>query len=96
MSPSIARKALELLMNSKVNLTADKTINEDDYNLTDREKEILKHLVNGLEYKEIAELTQTSPNTVRNHITNIYKKLHVTSKAQAIRMVINKKWFMLF
>ena len=96
MSPSIARKALELLMNAKVTLSSDKTIKESDYNLTEREKEILKHLVNGLEYKEIAELTQTSPNTIRNHITNIYKKLHVTSKAQAIRMVINKKWFMLF
>lgn len=96
MSPSIARKALDLLMNAKVTLSSDKTIKESDYNLTDREKEILKHLVNGLEYKEIAELTQTSPNTIRNHITNIYKKLHVTSKAQAIRMVINKKWFMLF
>lgn len=96
MSPSIARKALDLLMNAKVNLANNKTINESDYNLTDREKEILKHLVNGLEYKEIAELSGISPFTVRNHITNIYKKLHVTSKAQAIRMVINKKWFMLF
>ena len=96
MSPSIARKALELLMNAKINIDAPKIKDENEYKLTDREKEILKHLVDGLEYKEIAELTTTSPNTVRNHITNIYKKLHVTSKAQAIRMVINKKWFMLF
>ena len=96
MSPSIARKALELLMNAKVNIDTTKTNNENEYNLTEREKEILKHLVDGLEYKEIADLTTTSPNTVRNHITNIYKKLHVTSKAQAIRMVINKKWFLLF
>lgn len=96
MSPSIARKALELLMNAKVNIDTKKTNNENEYNLTEREKEILKHLVDGLEYKEIAGLTTTSPNTVRNHITNIYKKLHVTSKAQAIRMVINKKWFFVF
>lgn len=96
MSPSIARKALELLMNAKVNIDTTKTNNENEYNLTEREKEILKHLVDGLEYKEIADLTTTSPNTVRNHITNIYKKLHVTSKAQAIRMVINKKWFFIF
>ncbi len=96
MSPSIARKALELLMNAKVNIDTTKTNNENEYKLTEREKEILKHLVDGLEYKEIADLTTTSPNTVRNHITNIYKKLHVTSKAQAIRMAINKKWFMLF
>jgi DNA-binding NarL/FixJ family response regulator len=92
MSPSIARKALELLMNSKVDFTK-KAKKEYEYNLTEREKEILNHLVNGLEYKEIASITATSPNTIRNHITNIYKKLHVTSKAQAIRIVMNKKWF---
>ncbi|MEO8761832.1 MAG: response regulator transcription factor [Bacteroidia bacterium] len=91
MSPSIARKALELLMRAKVDVNIDKSSAEDDYKLTDREKEVLKYLVNGLEYKEIAELTGTSPNTIRNQITNIYKKLHVTSKAQAIRMVISKK-----
>ena len=95
MSPSIARKALELLMNAKVNIN-NKQTNENEYNLTERESEVLKHLVNGLEYKEIANLTNTSPNTIRNHITNIYKKLHVTSKAQAIRIVINKKWFSVF
>ena len=96
MSPSIARKALELLMNAKVNIDSKKTNDENEYKLTEREKEILRHLVDGLEYKEIADLTTTSPNTVRNHITNIYKKLHVTSKAQAIRMAINKKWFFVF
>ncbi len=96
MSPSIARKALDLLMNAKIQISDEKQIDKNDYNLTDRENEVLKHLVNGLEYKEIADLTNTSPNTIRNHITNIYKKLHVTSKAQAIRMVMNKKLFTLF
>jgi DNA-binding NarL/FixJ family response regulator len=89
MSPSIARKALELLVNAKMSLPKENKLEEDDYNLGEREKEILQHLVNGLEYKEIAELTRTSPNTVRNQITKIYKKLHVTSKAQAIRKVMN-------
>jgi DNA-binding NarL/FixJ family response regulator len=91
MSPAIARKALELLMNAKYE-GPEKPANEDEYNLTEREKEILKHLVNGYEYKEIAGFTGASPNTIRNHISNIYKKLHVTSKAQAIRKVINKRW----
>lgn len=95
MSPSIARKALDLLMNAKIQVTDEKQVDKNDYNLTDRENEVLKHLVDGLEYKEIADLTNTSPNTIRNHISNIYKKLHVTSKAQAIRMVMNKKRFIL-
>lgn len=93
MSPSIARKALELLMNARVDAKNIQNKEADNHNLTERENEILKLLVDGLEYKEIAEITSTSPNTIRNHITNIYKKLHVTSKAQAIRMAMNKKWF---
>jgi DNA-binding NarL/FixJ family response regulator len=95
MSPSIARKTLELLINAKID-SKNNSINDNfvvDHNLTEREKEILKLLVEGLEYKEIAKITTTSPNTIRNHITNIYRKLHVTSKAQAIRLAMNKKWF---
>lgn len=90
MSPSIARKALNLLMNSKsisVQSTEDRTA---EYDLTDREQEVLTLLVDGLEYKEIASNMNVSPNTIRNHISNIYKKLHVTSKAQAIRVYMNK------
>lgn len=89
MSPSIARKALSLLMHSKVEI---KEKDSETYNLSDREKEVLNFLVEGLEYKEIAQKTNTSPNTVRNHISNIYRKLHVTSKAQAIRKVIKGNW----
>ncbi len=51
MSPVIARKALELLMHAKVDIGgSDKNTKEEAYNLTEREKEILKHLVNGFEY----------------------------------------------
>lgn len=92
MSPSIARRALNLLMNSKpdkVDLKAKD--NETNYNLTNREQEVLTFLVEGLEYKEIGSRMNVSPNTVRNHITNIYKKLHVTSKTQAIRVYLNTK-----
>lgn len=92
MSPSIARRALNLLMNSKVELS-QKNLPEktNDYNLTDREKEVLTFLVEGLEYKEIGMKINVSPNTIRNHISNIYKKLHVTSKTQAIRVFLNNK-----
>lgn len=92
MSPSIARRALNLLMNSKIDLhkTPDNN-NGPDYNLTQREKEVLTFLVDGLEYKEIAQSMSVSPNTIRNHISNIYKKLHVTSKTQAIRVFLNSR-----
>jgi DNA-binding NarL/FixJ family response regulator len=86
MSPSIARRALNLLMNAKVEIKETPTSNEFDYNLTDREKEILLKLIDGLEYKEIAQDINVSPNTIRNHVTKIYKKLHVTSRAQAMKL----------
>jgi RNA polymerase sigma factor (sigma-70 family) len=86
MSPSIARRAFNLLMNAKVDIKETTTSNEFDYNLTEREKEILLKLIDGLEYKEIAQDINVSPNTIRNHVTKIYKKLHVTSRAQAMKL----------
>lgn len=86
MSPSIARRALNLLMNSKIDIKEPATETQLEYNLTEREKEILLKLIDGLEYKEIAIETGISPNTIRNHVTKIYKKLHVTSRAQAMKL----------
>lgn len=52
--------------------------------LTKREREILKGIDAGLTYKEIADKFSLSPHTVKAHIKNIYKKLHVRSKHDAI------------
>lgn len=93
MSPRIARKALNLLMNAKVEVNKPEA---DDSNLSEREKEILKLMVEGHDYKAVAEKLFISPHTVRKHIANIYEKLHVTSKVQAVRLAMKKKWFMLF
>ncbi len=92
MSPSIARRALHLLMNATLKLQNQAARQKiDDFKLTDREKEVLTLLVEGFEYKEIGQQMNVSPNTVRNHIANIYRKLHVTSKAQAIRVFVREK-----
>ncbi len=84
MSPRIARKALEMLSRATVNNISHAAGN--DFNLSDRERSILKLMVDGLDYRNIAEQLFVSPHTVRNHIANIYNKLHVSSKAQAIKM----------
>lgn len=89
MSPSIARRTLQLLSNLQLEVI-QQTGQAVDYNLSDREKDVLQGLIDGHEYKEIALKLEVSPNTVRNHITNIYKKLHVTSKAQAIRLFLGR------
>jgi DNA-binding NarL/FixJ family response regulator len=52
--------------------------------LTEREREILTLIAQGLNNTEIAEQLVLSPKTVRNHISNIFNKLQVTGRAQAI------------
>jgi DNA-binding NarL/FixJ family response regulator len=52
--------------------------------LTKREQEILAHLAKGFLYKEIADALGISIETVRDHIRNVYQKLHVHSRSEAI------------
>lgn len=91
MSPRIARKALSLLM--KVPVDKEKKV---ETNLSDREMDILKLLVEGFDYKEVADKLFISPHTVRKHIANIYEKLHVSNKVQAVKLAIRKNWFSFF
>jgi DNA-binding NarL/FixJ family response regulator len=90
MSPRIARKALDLLSRATVQAIPEAALH-NDYKLSDRELEILRQLVNGLDYKSIADKLFVSPHTVRNHIANIYNKLHVSSKVQAIKLATSNK-----
>lgn len=53
-------------------------------NLSKRELEILGHLAKGYQYKEIADTLSLSVLTVRAHIRNIYEKLHVHSRTEAV------------
>ncbi len=84
MSPSIARKVLQAFQTP-----AENKLN--DYELTPREKEILFSLVDGLSYKKIGEKYFISLSTIRTHISNIYAKLHVHSKSQAVAKVLQGK-----
>ncbi len=59
--------------------------------LTDREKEILKLLVDGLSYKMIADKVSLSFHTIHTHLRNIYEKLHVNSKGEAINKAMKNK-----
>jgi len=91
MSPSIARKVLGMLTNTKQPFNKSEKLQPDnEYNLTDRETEILTLLVDALEYKEIAQKLGLSPNTIRNNITKIYSKLHVSSRMQAANLLKRK------
>jgi len=89
MSPAIARKTLGLLKTGSAEGGNDKV---EPGLLSRREYDVLVALVEGLEYKEIAEKLFISPATARTHIANIYQKLHVKSKAQAIKIAYKNRW----
>jgi DNA-binding NarL/FixJ family response regulator len=52
--------------------------------------EILQLLVQGLFYKEIGQKLNISTNTAKKHVVNIYQKLHVNSRAQALHLAYEK------
>ena len=89
MSPSVARKVLGFLYRPKIEKQVEK--NEEEANLTSREKEVLSCLVNGLSYKMIADHCGITYETVRSHMKKIYEKLHVASMTEAVAKAINQK-----
>lgn len=92
MSPRIARKAMNLLMNSNSSTQSEikKEKSDSTEELSERETEILKLLVDGYDHKLAAEKLFLSPHTVRKHIANIYAKLHVTSRAQVVKVAMKQ------
>lgn len=84
MTPSIALKTLNLLRNpERISIKSEEF---DEVELTKREIEILTQLSKGLNYNEISDNLIISPSTVRKHIENIYKKLQVHSKMEAVML----------
>lgn len=82
MNPSIALKTLKLLRNP---IDIENQKEKEDLSLTTREVEVLEQLSKGLSYTAIADNLYLSPSTVRKHIENIYKKLQVHSKLEAVQ-----------
>ncbi|MEE1963132.1 DNA-binding response regulator, NarL/FixJ family, contains REC and HTH domains [Flagellimonas taeanensis] len=64
---------------------------KEDYNLSERERQVLQFLVDGYSYKMIAADLYIAIDTVRSHIKNIYEKLHVNSKSEAVARAFKDK-----
>ncbi|MCB0730966.1 MAG: response regulator transcription factor [Ignavibacteriae bacterium] len=80
MSSAIARKVISSFHT-----------NDHESPLSIRETEVLKKLCEGQNYKVIADSLFVSGNTVRMHIKNIYKKLHVHSRGEAVKKAIEDR-----
>ena len=83
MTPSIARK---MLLHYQTQMKIP-----EDYNLSGREKEVLKLLVKGMSYKMIAAELDIGFETVRTYIKRIYDKLHVQTMTEAVAKSINER-----
>lgn len=81
MSPSIARMVISAMQPATPN----------PYQLTPREKEVLRSLATGNSYKLIAAEFDISVDTVRTHLKKIYEKLQVHSQTEAVSKAINER-----
>ena len=86
-SPVVAKKMFSFFSNKNVVLVSPENI---DYQLSERENEILQLMIAGNHYKTIAEKLFISYETVRTHVKHIYKKLHVASRSEAIQKAIHQ------
>ena len=84
MTSSVARKVLQMFTQQ----ASDKRVNQFD--LTDRELEILSMLGKGMSYKMIADAGCITFHTVNSHLKKIYEKLHVHSATEAVSKVFSK------
>ena len=90
LSPLIASKLMSYVKNVKQSESEKAKAVQEKFALTDREVEILRGIVDDLTEHQIGEKLFISHHTVRTHIKNIYKKLHVHSRASAVRFVLSK------
>jgi DNA-binding NarL/FixJ family response regulator len=86
MSSQIARQVIEAFKKTK-----DAKDDSSEHELSVREKEVINLLAGGNNYQQIADQLFISVDTVRHHIKNIYKKLHVHTQSEAVAKAIRKK-----
>ena len=87
-SPSIAKKVMGMVKNGNNIIEQEKL--ENPFDLTVSELKILEHVIEGKTNNKIAEDVFLSPWTIKTHIKNIYKKMHVNSRAAAVRLALKR------
>jgi len=87
MSSEISRKVLDIIYRSP-DLKSMRPKPPHAYHLTVKEKEVLKHIIDGLSHKMIAADMNIRYDTVRNHVKKIYEKLKVASLTEVVAKAI--------
>jgi DNA-binding NarL/FixJ family response regulator len=87
MTPKVARKVLDVF--AKVELSENQPPS-NHYNLTGRERDILRLMAEGLIKKEIAESLEISVHTVSTHLRSVYEKLHVNTNTGAVAKALRE------
>jgi DNA-binding NarL/FixJ family response regulator len=91
LTPGVARTLLDLV---RVGGRRDAALSPEPVgrlDLSDREQDVLRGLVRGLSYKQVADECGTSLDTVRTHVRNIYRKLQVHNVAEAVARAIRER-----
>lgn len=84
-SPTVARRLLDELRREALDAPGG------DYGLTPREREVLRDVVDGLTYRELAEKHHIAGSTAKKHMLHIYQKLNVSSKAEIVRKALDER-----
>lgn len=91
LTAEVARTVLGLVREGHPAPPAAPDARDDDLRLTDRERDVLRLLVRGLAYKQVAAELEISIDTVRTHIRGVYRKLQVHSVAEAVGRAIRER-----
>lgn len=84
-SPTVARRILDEIRREG---TRRETA---DYKLTPRELEVLRDIVDGFTYRELADRHHIAGSTAKKHILHIYQKLNVSNRAEIVRKALNER-----
>ena len=88
MTPEVARKVLDAFAKAGMQGAAEE---ENDYDITDRQRDILRLMAEGLVKKEIADQLGISVHTVSTHMQRVYDKLHVTTNTGAVAKALRER-----
>ncbi|HZI92865.1 MAG TPA: response regulator transcription factor [Patescibacteria group bacterium] len=91
LTPNVARSLLDLVREVRIEPSPEQGASPTRLDLTEREQQVLRSLVEGLSYKQAADILGISLGTVRTHVTSVYRKLQVHSVAEAVPRALKER-----